>query len=115
MSPIRAVFFDVGGTLAYPHPSFHAVIARVLAEHGVETTAERVAAVEPAVWQAIDEYWQHDVTYTAELPWETTLTAGVQNIFDAEPPCAIGTQYNYDPGSGNPLGRVFVVGLKKRF
>src|SRR5919205_3755322 len=64
MSRIRAVFFDVGGTLAYPHPSFHAVIARVLAEHGVETTAERVAAVEPAVWQAIDEYWQQGGYFT---------------------------------------------------
>ncbi|MDD3838018.1 MAG: TonB-dependent receptor [Phenylobacterium sp.] len=63
----------------------------------------------------IDEYWQHDITYTGELPWETTLTLGVQNIFDEDPPFAIGTQYNYDPGSGNPLGRVFVVGLKKRF
>jgi putative hydrolase of the HAD superfamily len=64
MSPIRAVFFDVGGTLAYPHPSFHAVIARVLAEHGVETTAERVAAVEPAVWQAIDAYWHQGGNFT---------------------------------------------------
>ncbi len=64
MSPIRAVFFDVGGTLAYPHPSFHAVIARVLAEHGVATTAERVAAVEPAVWQAIDAYWQQGGYFT---------------------------------------------------
>ncbi|MFA7646990.1 MAG: TonB-dependent receptor [Phenylobacterium sp.] len=63
----------------------------------------------------IDEYWQHDITYTGELPWETTLTLGVQNIFEEDPPFAIGTQYNYDPGSGNPLGRVFVVGLKKRF
>ncbi|HEY8573135.1 TonB-dependent receptor domain-containing protein [Phenylobacterium sp.] len=63
----------------------------------------------------IDEYWQHDLTYTGQLPWDVTLTLGVQNIFDAEPPFAIGTQYNYDPGSGNPLGRVFVAGVKKRF
>ena len=63
----------------------------------------------------IDEYWQHDLTYTAYLPWETTVTAGVQNLFDEEPPFAIGTQYNYDPGSGNPLGRVFVVGVRKKF
>jgi iron complex outermembrane receptor protein len=63
----------------------------------------------------IDEYWQHDLTYTAQLPWDTTGTLSVQNIFDTDPPFAIATQYNYDPGSGNPLGRVFVVGLKKRF
>ena len=37
------------------------------------------------------------------------------NILDKDPPFAIGTQYNYDPGSGNPLGRVWTVGIKKRF
>jgi putative hydrolase of the HAD superfamily len=61
---IRAVFFDVGGTLAYPHPSFHGVIARVLADHGVRATAEQVAAVEPQVWQAIDEYWAGGGNFT---------------------------------------------------
>src|SRR5438105_4464259 len=64
MSPIRAVFFDVGGTLAYPHPSFHGVIARVLREHGVQVTAEQVATVEPAVWQAIDDYWAGGGNFT---------------------------------------------------
>ena len=34
---------------------------------------------------------------------------------DEEPPFAIGTQYNYDPSSANPLGRVFAVAVKKRF
>jgi iron complex outermembrane receptor protein len=63
----------------------------------------------------IDEYWQHDLTLKADLPWDTTATFTVQNILDEDPPFAIGTQYNYDPGSGNPLGRVFQVGLKKRF
>ena len=63
----------------------------------------------------IPEYWQHDLTYRADLPWDTTLTATVQNIFDEEPPFAIGTQYNYDPSSATPLGRVFAVAVKKRF
>ena len=63
----------------------------------------------------IPEYWQHDLTYRVELPYDTTLTATVQNIFDEDPPFAIGTQYNYDPGSGNPLGRVFAIAAKKRF
>jgi iron complex outermembrane receptor protein len=63
----------------------------------------------------IAEYWQHDLTYKTELPWDTTATLTVQNLFDEDPPFAIGTQYNYDPGSGNPLGRVFQIGLKKRF
>ncbi len=63
----------------------------------------------------IPEYWQHDLTYKIELPWDTTATATVQNLFDKDPPFAIGTQYNYDPGSGNPLGRVYSLAIKKRF
>ncbi|HEY7064234.1 MAG TPA: HAD-IA family hydrolase [Chloroflexota bacterium] len=64
MSPIRAVFFDVGGTLAYPHPSFHAVIARVLGEHGVHVTAEQVRAAEPKVWGAVETYWARGGNFT---------------------------------------------------
>ncbi|WP_421933233.1 TonB-dependent receptor domain-containing protein [Phenylobacterium sp.] len=63
----------------------------------------------------VAEYWQHDITYRAELPWDTALTLSVMNVLDEDPPFAIGTQYNYDPGSGNPLGRVWTVGIKKRF
>ncbi|MDP3869660.1 TonB-dependent receptor domain-containing protein, partial [Phenylobacterium sp.] len=63
----------------------------------------------------VAEYWQHDLTYRAELPWDTALTLSVMNVLDQEPPFAIGTQYNYDPGSGNPLGRVYTIGVKKRF
>lgn len=79
-----------------------------------EATAIAIAAnVKGSV--KIPEYWQHDLTYTAQLPWDSTLTLSVQNIFDEDPPFAIGTQYNYDPGSGNPLGRVYTFGIKKRF
>jgi putative hydrolase of the HAD superfamily len=64
MRQIRAVFFDVGGTLAYPHPSFHAVITRVLADHGVAVTPEQVFAVEPQVWEAVEGYWAKGGNYT---------------------------------------------------
>ena len=63
----------------------------------------------------IPEYWQHDITYKVELPWDTTAVLSVQNLFDKDPPFAIGTQYNYDPSSANPLGRVYSLGVKKRF
>ncbi|MBX5489891.1 MAG: HAD-IA family hydrolase [Chloroflexi bacterium] len=49
MGAIRAVFFDVGGTLVYPHPSFPGVIARVLAQHGFPVPEEQIAALEPIV------------------------------------------------------------------
>jgi putative hydrolase of the HAD superfamily len=64
MSQIRAVFFDVGGTLAYPHPSFHAVIARVLGEHGIHVTPEAVRAAEPEVWEAVEAYQQQGGYFT---------------------------------------------------
>ncbi|WP_332764841.1 TonB-dependent receptor [Phenylobacterium sp.] len=63
----------------------------------------------------IAEYWQHDLIYRAELPWDVAATLTVSNLFDEDPPFAIGTQYNYDPGSGNPLGRVYSLAVKKRF
>ncbi|MCI3134168.1 TonB-dependent receptor domain-containing protein [Phenylobacterium aquaticum] len=63
----------------------------------------------------IPEYWQNDITYRIELPWDTSATLSVQNLFDKDPPFAIGTQYNYDPASANPLGRVYSIGVKKRF
>jgi putative hydrolase of the HAD superfamily len=66
MSPIRAVFFDVGGTLAYPHPSFHAVIARVLGEHDVHVTPEQVRAVEPKVWEAVEAYQRQGGAFTRD-------------------------------------------------
>ena len=70
---------------------------------------------DPTAISKIGSYVQSDLTYRAELPYQTTLTLSIQNMFDETPPFALGTQYNYDPGSGNPLGRVFAVGVKKRF
>ena len=55
-----------------------------------------------------------DITVQAELPWETQLTFSIQNIFNTDPPDAP-SNYNYDYTTGNPLGRVFEIGLRKRF
>jgi len=63
----------------------------------------------------IPAYWQHDITYKVDLPWDTTATVSIMNLLDEKPPFAIGVQYNYDFGSGNPLGRVVALGVKKRF
>jgi putative hydrolase of the HAD superfamily len=52
---VKAVFLDVGGTLAYPHPSFHALIAQVCQAYGLPVTAEEAERVEPRVWGLIAE------------------------------------------------------------
>jgi iron complex outermembrane receptor protein len=61
-----------------------------------------------------DDYWQHDAIVRWEAPWDTVITASVQNIFNEDPPY-VPAQYNYDVTQGNPLGRVFELGVKKRF
>ncbi len=62
----------------------------------------------------LDDYFQHDVNLQINLPWETTVNLSVQNLLDTDPPFAQ-SFYNYDVTNGNPLGRVFKVGLKKTF
>ena len=62
----------------------------------------------------LDNFWQNDLTIQAKLPWETTATLSIQNIFDSDPPDAP-SNYNYDYTTGNPLGRVVEVAIKKKF
>jgi REG-2-like HAD superfamily hydrolase len=51
----RVVFFDMGGTLAYPHPSFHGLIASVCQANGLDIAEAQVAEAEPYVWERIAE------------------------------------------------------------
>jgi len=53
LTGVRVVFFDIGGTLAYPHPSFNGLIAQVCQTHGLPVTAEDAGRVEPNVWAHI--------------------------------------------------------------
>lgn len=60
------------------------------------------------------DFWQHDLIVRWEAPWDMSVTASVQNLLDENPPY-VPSQYNYDYTNGNPLGRVFELGVKKRF
>jgi putative hydrolase of the HAD superfamily len=53
LAGVRVVFFDIGGTLAYPHPSFNGLIAQVCQAHGLAVTPEDAGRVEPNVWAHI--------------------------------------------------------------
>jgi iron complex outermembrane recepter protein len=55
-----------------------------------------------------------DLDYRVQLPWDTTVTLSVDNIFDEDPSFAR-LDLNYDPFTGNPLGRVFKIAARKRF
>jgi len=61
-----------------------------------------------------DDEITSDLVYTGLMPWDTTLTVGVINIFDKDPPFTR-SQYNYDYTNAFVLGRVIQVGFKKHF
>lgn len=55
-----------------------------------------------------------DVSYNVQLPWDTTFTLTIQNVFDKDPEFSRDA-INYDAFTGSPLGRTFRVGVRKRF
>ncbi|UAB78868.1 TonB-dependent receptor [Erythrobacter sp. SCSIO 43205] len=67
--------------------------------------------------EEIPAFTQHDFTVLYDLPFDfadVQLQGSVENIFDEDPPAAR-LVLGYDPFVGNPLGRVFRVGLKAGF
>lgn len=55
-----------------------------------------------------------ELDYRVQLPWDTTVTASIDNLFDEDPSFAR-LDLNYDPFTGNALGRTFKLAVKKRF
>ena len=62
----------------------------------------------------IDAFITNDISYRVFLPWETTLTAAVINVFDQDPGFAR-LDLSYDPFTANPLGRYYKLGITKKF
>lgn len=62
----------------------------------------------------IDSFVTTDLTYRVFLPWDTTFTASVDNMFDKDPPFAR-LDLNYDPFTASGLGRTWKVSLTKKF
>ncbi|WP_296595283.1 TonB-dependent receptor [Phenylobacterium sp.] len=76
--------------------------------HDSDTATAGVQPAKIKAWTPID------LVYRVDLPWETTLTATVQNLFDKDPPFAY-SPFNYDYEHGSPLGRVLQINVRKRF
>lgn len=62
----------------------------------------------------IDAFVTNDLTYRVFLPWDSTFTASVDNIFDEDPPFAR-LDLNYDPFTASGLGRTWKFSLTKKF
>jgi len=64
--------------------------------------------------KVIDRQVTHDLSYRGEFPGDVTIVASVENIADSDPAFAR-LDLSYDPFTGNPLGRTFKIGIKKKF
>ena len=72
------------------------------------------AGVQITNGKTIDAQVLTDLAYRVFLPWDTTLTAAITNLFDKDPSYAR-LDLGYDPFTGDPLGRTYKVGLRKKF
>ncbi len=52
-APVRALFFDVGGTLLHPWPSVGAIYASVARRHGMTVTVEGMERAFRESWAAL--------------------------------------------------------------
>ena len=63
----------------------------------------------------IDASWISDLAYRVLLPWDTTASLAIDNVFDADPSFAR-LDLNYDPFTAiHPLGRTVKLSVKKKF
>jgi iron complex outermembrane receptor protein len=64
--------------------------------------------------QTIKSFVSYDGTVVVNLPAETTVSFSIENILDTQPPFAR-LELNYDPFTGDAVGRTFKIGFTKRF
>lgn len=64
--------------------------------------------------QTIKSQVTYDGTVVIQMPWDSTMSFSVENILDTKPPFAR-LELNYDPYTGDAVGRTFKIGFTKRF
>lgn len=75
---------------------------------------QRALAPNPTLGKNIDEFMTHDINYRLELPWDMRLLASVENLTDEDPPF-VRLELAYDPFTASALGRIYKLGITKRF
>lgn len=79
----------------------------------VPNTATGTSVLTPQ-GRTIDSFVSYDATVVWSLPYDTTVSFSVENILDTDPPFAR-LELNYDPFTGDAIGRTFKIGFTKRF
>ena len=64
--------------------------------------------------KTIDAQVLTNLAYRVFLPWDVTVTGAITNLFDKDPSYAR-LDLGYDPFTGDPLGRTYKVGVRKKF
>jgi iron complex outermembrane receptor protein len=102
---------------SYPQIRANAYVQWTSGGHNVRWTTRFKEGTDNIVGASIlktkDEI-THDLVYTGQLPWDTTVTAGIINVLDEDPPFTR-SQYNYDYTNAYFLGRTLQFGIRKRF
>jgi iron complex outermembrane receptor protein len=73
---------------------------------------------DPSLNPKVDSYLVHDLSVSWTGIKNLTLTAGVLNIFDEDPPVTVQVttfQRGYDPRFTDPLGRTFLLRAQYKF
>jgi len=77
-------------------------------------TDQRTLAPNPTLGKNIDEFITYDLNYRVELPWDMRMVASVENLTDEDPPF-VRLELAYDPFTASAFGRIYKLGLTKRF
>ncbi len=64
--------------------------------------------------QTIKAQVTHDAVLVAQLPWDTTVGFAIENILDEDPSFSR-LELNYDPFTGDAIGRTFKISVTKKF
>jgi iron complex outermembrane receptor protein len=90
-----------------------------LAECGNASAATAATVISPRFGyvsngRKINAITLYDLAIRFQLPYDVTVTAVMNNVFDKDPPFAR-TEISYDALTGDPLGRTVQIGVQKRF
>jgi putative hydrolase of the HAD superfamily len=77
---LRAVFFDVGNTLLYPHPSVSEVCRQVLAEEGHVRDLGAIDALMPLVDEFYEDRYRSDDTFWTDEAQTSQVWIGMYSL-----------------------------------
>jgi putative hydrolase of the HAD superfamily len=77
---IRAVFFDVGNTLLYPHPSVGEVCRQILAEEGHVHDLAAIDALMPLVDEFYEDRYRSDDTFWTDEDETSQVWVGMYSL-----------------------------------